>query len=291
MLRLYKVRVDKLKAALDKTKNQEEKNEKLDKICVTSPKALSELKRELLDEKQLNESLRKRIEIFEKNKVRPISAKMQENKERSEMDPDKISQMRVTINKMKDNIDELKKEIKEKTKQINELKDKTSLGKCKKLEEELKTYKARSEEFEKSHNILQALESAYKEYKNNPKPENSETKIKGEILISIKATLTAWNNCPSYVKSHMEKQDAKIKELEEKLKEKPQKSNISTQKSKIQSVTPQNIGETLDLKEFDKHEKNQKLIDKLKKELEQVKGENTDLKTQLGKLKLLIKTS
>ena len=117
------------------------------------------------------------------------------------------------------------KELNEKTKQIAELKSKASLGKCKKLEEEVSELRGKVQEYGTSHLILQAAEKARKEIIKSPEKgvandpttsEEAEVAKKQMILATVTATLSAWNSCPSYVKQHIDKQDKKIKELEEK---------------------------------------------------------------------------
>jgi len=162
-------------------------------------------------------------------KQRPVSA-AESGKNMSQVS-DKAAQLRPTINRMQEEITQLKNTLIEKNGLISELKERSSLTRCKRLEEELVAEKKRSEEYEKSHKLLQSIEAAYNEHK---KEQNeSEMRDKGVILASIKATLSAWNNCPSYVKQHMTKQEEEIKSLKAKLASTTRTKSVVSENSQI----------------------------------------------------------
>eukprot|EP00826_Nyctotherus_ovalis_P006058 TRINITY_DN11395_c0_g1_i1.p2 TRINITY_DN11395_c0_g1~~TRINITY_DN11395_c0_g1_i1.p2 ORF type:complete len:222 (-),score=80.61 TRINITY_DN11395_c0_g1_i1:283-948(-) len=209
-----------------------------------------------------------------KNAERPFSAA--EAKRGMNQTSDKAAQLRPTINRMQEEINQLKEKLSEKTKMVLDLREKSSMTRCKRLEEELAAEKKKSEEYEQSHKTLQSIESAYNEYKEGKaqSESNSVTRDKGVILASIKATLSAWNSCPSYVKKHMAKQEEEIKALKEKLAATTKTKSVASNKSQI----------------ADKCELCKITIDKLKSEVEQLKGEKADLQVKLTKLKLSIKT-
>lgn len=209
-----------------------------------------------------------------KKAERPFSAA--EAKRGASQTSDKAAQLRPTINRMQDEINQLKEKLSEKSKMVLDLREKSSMTRCKKLEEELAAEKKKSEEYEQSHKTLQSIESAYNEYKQSKVQSESESELKdkGVILASIKATLSAWNNCPSYVKKHMAKQEEEIKALKEKLATATKTKSVVSNKSQI----------------ADKCELCKIAIDRLKGEVEQLRGEKADLQVKLTKLKLSIKT-